>query len=419
VEREILIRRDSSSEPLAETNALDARILITDDSSDSRALLKLRLSVAGYHQIEMASTASEAYDLLGMNDPSRHADDCFDLILLDISMADVDGITACRRIKSEPRFAHIPIIMVTGHNESSLLDEAFQAGASDYITKPLNRVELLARVRSALALKQESEERARANSELAQKNQALNRALNEKDQILSTATHELRSPLTSIMAVVDHMLQSPDKVGQLSDAQRRYLTTVQKGSRRLNDLIGDLLDTSRIAAGKLQLMPVEFDVSGEVHEAVESMRTVIDDKQLAVDVEIEPGLPALKADKLRIGQVLANLLTNACKYSPDGSRVTISARNSGKGVQIDVSDQGIGIPPEDQSMLFTKFFRASNAAKSGVPGIGLGLFISSHIIEAHGGEIWVSSDGVHGSTFSFTLPLGTMPADTPPRSVYL
>jgi hypothetical protein len=309
--------------------------------------------------------------------------------------------------------------MVTGHNESSLLDEAFQAGASDYITKPLNRVELLARVRSALALKQESEERARANSELAQKNQALNRALNEKDQILSTATHELRSPLTSIMAVVDHMLQSPDKVGQLSDAQRRYLTTVQKGSRRLNDLIGDLLDTSRIAAGKLQLMPVEFDVSGEVHEAVESMRTVIDDKQLAVDVEIEPGLPALKADKLRIGQVLANLLTNACKYSPDGSRVTISARNSGKGVQIDVSDQGIGIPPEDQSMLFTKFFRASNAAKSGVPGIGLGLFISSHIIEAHGGEIWVSSDGVHGSTFSFTLPLGTMPADTPPRSVYL
>ena len=179
-------------------------ILIVDDSSDSRLLVKSHLSAAGYTGLATAASAREAFRLLGM-DAVTAVDAAIDLILMDITMPELDGIEACRRIKATAQLQDIPVIMVTGQHDDENLNLAFAAGATVYITKPLNKVELLARVRTALALRQEMGHRKQANAELEERNQELEQASLAKSQVLSTATHELKTPLTSIVGYVERM----------------------------------------------------------------------------------------------------------------------------------------------------------------------------------------------------------------------
>ena len=294
--------------------------------------------------------------------------------------------------------------MVTAHTEASELESAFAAGAIDYITNPLNKLELLARVRSALTLKQEMDDRKLANIELEEKNRELEEEPLAKTQILSTVTHELKTPLSSITGYIDRMLLQRDRVGPLNERQERYLETIQRNGRRLKTLIDDLLDVSRIESGSLELNLVELDVRREIEEVVSSLQDQISGKQQHLVLNISTNLPKLKADELRFSQVLTNLLSNACKYSPEGGTTTITAEEQDGIIRIDVSDTGFGISKDDQSRLFGKFFRADNSLTSEVSGTGLGLFITKSIIEAHGGEIQVRSDEGEGTTFSFTLP---------------
>jgi len=193
-------------------------------------------------------------------------------------------------------------------------------------------------------------------------------------------------------------------VGLLNERQQRYLETVQESSLRLKALIDDLLEVSRIESNSLELTLVELDVRREVQHIVSSMHTQTSEKDIDVVLAILPDISPVRADRLRFSQVIGNLLSNACKYSPTETTVTISAKEAGGFVQIDVSDTGMGISKADQSQLFSKFFRSDHARNMEIPGTGLGLFITKHIVEAHQGKIWVSSEEGKGTTFSFTLP---------------
>ena len=378
-------------------------ILIVDDSSDSRLLVKSHLTTAGYTGLVTAASAGEAFHLLGM-DGVTVVDSAIDLIFMDIAMSDMDGIEACRRIKSVNGLRDIPIIMVTTHSEVWTLEKAFQAGAGDYITKPVNKVELLARVRSALALKREMDNRKKAHLELEAKNQELAQVSLAKSQILSTATHGLKTPLTSIVGYVDRMLIHQDTVGPLTERQHRYLETVQKNACRLQTLIDDLLDVSRIETGSLQLSLVELDLAEEIPGLIHVMQSQIDQTGIQLTLKIPPTLPLVNGDRLRFSQVITNLVSNACKYSPPGTAVTIGAKVLEGLVQIDISDNGIGVSKANQTQLFTKFFRVDNSSTRQTTGTGLRLFITKHIVEAHGGTIWVNTEEGKGSTFSFTMP---------------
>ena len=234
-------------------------ILIVDDSNDSRLLLQLILRKSGYHELLTAASARDAFAQLGMGD-SANTDMEVDLVLMDIMMPEVDGIEACQCIRAVERFRDLPIIMVTAKAEANYLEAAFKAGAVDYITKPSIKTEVAARVRSALALKQETDSRKRAHAELEETNQILIKETLAKSQILSTVTHELKTPLTSIVGYADRLLFHQADVGQLNERQQRYIKTISESSHHLEALVNDLLDISIIEAGKLEINPIDLEV---------------------------------------------------------------------------------------------------------------------------------------------------------------
>lgn len=398
-------------------------ILIVDDQDTVRDVLKRVLGRGGYTDIITAESANEAFALLGLDDPTASIS-AVDLILMDVNMPDLDGVEACARLKTNLHLKDIPVIMITGDTEVARLTQALSAGAVDYITKPLDFNEMLARVGAAIQSKWETdrrksvyfndlEEKSRnlelALTELETKNQKLEQASVAQTQILSTASHELKTPLTSIVGYVDRMLFRQDAVGPLNDRQQRYLETVRNSAYRLKSLVDDLLDISRMEAGCLEISLVNLNLAQEIGDSIKSLRTQFQEKQIRVSFVPSPDCPSeIRADKLRFAQVMSNLLSNACKYSPAGTTVTVAVRRQGDAAQIDVSDEGIGISQEDQAKLFTKFFRADNSLTREESGTGLGLYITRHLVEAHGGSIWVASKEGQGTTFSFLWP--TVPA---------
>lgn len=390
-------------------------ILIVDDAPEILELLEAILDSAGFTEFLTAETADEAFKELGM-DGSTSVVEEVDLILMDVKMPEIDGIEACRLIKAEPQLRDIPIIMVTGLADEETLEAAFGAGAMDFVNKPVNRVEVLARVRSALSLKQEVDIRKLAYIELERANEDLAQESLTKSQILSTVTHELKTPLTSIVGYADRLLLRQDQVGQLNERQQRYIEAIRESSSQLSLMISDLLDISRMESGKLELTITEIDLTQKIDDVIRRMQSQFDEKQICVLIEIPTELGAIQADDTRLSQVITNLLSNACKYSPVGSTVTVTATEDAEFVKIDVSDSGMGISKDDQSKLFTKFFRADNTPTRTESGTGLGLFIVKQLIQAQGGKISVESETGIGSTFSFTLPragVGIVQQDMP------
>jgi PAS domain S-box-containing protein len=244
-------------------------------------------------------------------------------------------------------------------------------------------------------LEQAVEERT---AELEEANERLQELDRMKDTFLSTAAHELRTPLTTIRAFSELLL-----IREFDDGrEKRYLTMIMDQSERLADIINDLLDVSKLEATGGLDFSFEPIVMGDL--ARETLQSFIDTSpRHTFTLEGLDGLPPVRGDRFRLGQVLSNLLSNAVKYSPDGGAVTLRGRVLGGKVEISIQDEGMGVTPEQQVHLFDKFYRAPGA--SGIAGTGLGLAICKLIVEKHGGRIRVESEYGKGSTFFFSLPL--------------
>jgi len=223
-----------------------------------------------------------------------------------------------------------------------------------------------------------------------------------KSEFVTLVAHELRSPLTAITGYVELLLEG--RGGTLTEGQGESLKIVQRNGEQLLALIEDLLDISRMEASRLELKHTTLDLARLVREVASSLHPQIEAKGQRPTLELAEALPAVSGDADRVTQILTNLLSNAHKYTASGGSVTITARGEGSGVRVSVRDTGIGLSPDDQARLFTKFFRAQNSVTQGVRGTGLGLMITRALVELHGGEITVTSALGQGSTFSFTLP---------------
>jgi signal transduction histidine kinase/CheY-like chemotaxis protein len=223
-----------------------------------------------------------------------------------------------------------------------------------------------------------------------------------KSDLVSIVSHELRTPLTSIKGYLDLVLMGAS--GPLSKQQSSFLEIARNNSERLSEMIAELLDLSRIESGRIELDVQVVSVSEIVGRVNDSLRKSFQDRDLGLALDIPHDLPEVFGDPGRIAQILTNLLSNALKYTRTGG-ATVRVCQTGSALQIDVADTGVGISVEDQEKLFTRFFRAEDAAVRQQPGTGLGLNITKALVEMHGGEIWVESEPGVGSTFSFTLPL--------------
>lgn len=222
-----------------------------------------------------------------------------------------------------------------------------------------------------------------------------------KQDFVSMVGHELRTPLTMIRTGID--LLNEDAAGDLSATQQRIVDVLRNNSDRLLRLINDLLDMSALDSGQVRVRPASMDLGEIVVGLVETFRAEAEDRDITLRIDTPGGSVPAWADRDRVQQVLANLVGNGLKYTPQGGGVTVRIVPELEMVRVEVQDTGIGIPPAEQAQLFEKFYRTqSGRRQSG--GTGLGLAIARSIVELHGGEIWCESDGTNGSTFSFTLP---------------
>ncbi|PZA19373.1 sensor histidine kinase, partial [Modestobacter versicolor] len=240
-----------------------------------------------------------------------------------------------------------------------------------------------------------------------------------KDQFVSLISHELRTPLSSILGYLELVMD--DEEQPLTAEQRQYLSTVERNAQRLLRLVGDLLFTAQVDAGRFTLQPEDVDLAAIVRGAEETARVTAATRGVAVAVDVPAEGLVVRGDALRLGQACDNLVSNAVKFTPAGGQVTLRLRTAwrdadgaladaaGPGAEpvalLSVSDTGVGIPSGEQGRLFTSFFRASTARRNAVPGVGLGLTITKAITTAHGGTLDVASVEGRGTTFTLALPL--------------
>jgi signal transduction histidine kinase/HAMP domain-containing protein len=316
----------------------------------------------------------------------------------------------------------IPDIAAPGAYQSRLRDFLIGAGYRALLSVPLLRedeiigslsltrkapgefpaevVELLKTfaTQSALAL-----QNARLFQELEEKSRQLEVANRHKSEFLANMSHELRTPLNAVIGFSEVLLER--MFGDVSDKQEEYLQDILASGRHLLSLINDILDLSKIEAGRTELELTDFHLPQAIDNAVTLVRERATRRGITLEVAVDGRLGALRGDERKMKQVLLNLLSNAIKFTPEGGRVEIRAVAADGMVEMSVSDTGVGIAPEDQEAVFEEFRQVGGDSAKKHEGTGLGLTLSRKFVELHGGKIWVKSQVGQGSSFTFTLPL--------------
>lgn len=327
-----------------------------------------------------------------------------DLILADYSLPSFDGVTALRMAREV--CLEVPFIFVSGAMGEEVAIETLKSGATDYVLK--DRLERLApSVRRALREAADRVERRRLEEELRHHAEELAEAHRRKDEFIAVLSHELRNPLAPIRNALQLMRLrgvSDPVMSQARDIIDRQVT-------RLAQLVDDLLDVSRISRGKVQLRLEPVDLSSVVPHAVETVRDLVEQRQHTLHLDICREPLWVNADRLRLEQVLTNLLTNAAKYTDPGGHIWLSTAQAGAEAILCVRDDGIGIPPDLLPRVFDLFIQAEQSLDRAQGGLGIGLTLTRQLVEMQGGHIHAASPGTgHGSEFTVHLPLTAAPA---------
>ncbi len=390
----------------------NASILIVDDTIYNIQLLSLMLVKQGY-QVQQASSGLEALEKVNQQPP--------DIILLDIRMPDLNGYEVCIKLKNNPATKDIPIIFISSIEESSEKVEAFSVGGVDYISKPFQLIEVLARIETHLRLcslqkkLQEQNEQLQLSSDVLLRSLKQERELSQmKTDFISVVSHEFRTPLTTIQSASElleyYEWTKEEKVEQLHQ--------IQSEVKHMTALMEDVLFLSRSNTNKTKLNLTKFDLLSFFSQLLRQMlRTFAQDYTLNSSLYIAETntsienphllneLPAsvVKMDEKLLRQILTNLLTNAIKYSPQTKMVDVQVAIEPNNVRFVISDRGIGIPEEDLVHLFAAFHRGKNVGI--LPGTGLGLSIVKNCIDIHDGSISVESQVDIGTKFTVVLPI--------------
>ena len=385
-----------------------ALVLIADDVPANVELLADQLQLLGYRTV-LAEDGPSALALAFASRP--------DICLLDVTMPAGDlgvpdraaGFEVCRRLKRDPRTARTPVIFVTALNDTADRVKAIEAGGDDFLTKPHNRLVLGARVRSLVKLK-------RATDALADSVRKLRELEKVRDDLLNMLVHDLKSPLAGVLATLE--MAGDGDFGPVPELARDALEQARGRGEELLALIDDLLEVARIEEGRLSLRPEPLEPARMLAEVARDWGVRFTAAGVRAEVEADaPGAPAFVGDRALLRRVLNNLLENALTHAaPDRAApgavaftVRVSARGAeGDGVLFTVADNGPGVPPEYQELIFRKFETVKLTGALRARGSGLGLAFCRMVVEAHGGRVWVQSAPGAGAAFHVLLP--TVPA---------
>jgi len=367
------------------------RILLVDDLEENLIALNALLRREGL-SCDTARSGEEALELLLVKD--------YALAFLDVQMPGMDGFELAEFMRNSERSRHIPIIFVTaGAGDGTRRFKGYEAGAVDFIQKPIEADILRSKARVFLELYNQRRQLAAQRDELAALTESLKQADLQKNRFLAVLGHELRNPIMALNAglIMLERRKGQSVEGEIRTSMARYLTHMTR-------LVEDLLDISRIEQGKISLQRERLALNDVLAFAVETSRPAIDEAghQLHLQLPEEPVF--LHADHARMAQIIGNLVSNAAKYTPASGEIRVVARVEGDGVWIEVSDNGIGIAPEQQGRIFGIFEQVDVDGTIKQDGLGIGLALVKQLVELHGGTIRLkhSAPG-EGSTFELCL----------------
>lgn len=370
-------------------------ILIVDDTPENLISLKKVLNAHNF-EVDTAASGEEALKKVLKNE--------YVLIILDVQMPGMDGFEVAEAISGYSKAKETAIIFLSAAStELRFITKGYSSGGLDYITKPVDINILLLKVKTFYRIYEQSRKLIEVQKALLTEIEIRKKAENKKDEFISIASHELKTPLTSVKGYVQLLERSIDK-GDIATV-KRHLQKTQVQLEKLNDLIADLLDISKIESGKLKFNKKHFQMNELLDNVIEIINQSYPDFKI-----IKNGCVSVPifGDEMRIEQVILNFLTNAIKYSPGTDEVWINAQVKDDQVYIGVKDFGIGIDIAQQANLFDKFFRVEETAIQ-FQGLGIGLYISAEIIRRHGGEVGVTSNLGNGSEFYFNIPINADP----------
>jgi signal transduction histidine kinase len=371
-----------------------AVVLIVDDDPVARSLMRASLEDGGFTVIE-AGDGQEALQLFADLGP--------DLLVLDVIMPRMDGFALCRELRSRPEGAFVPILMATGLDDVGSITEAYEAGATDFIAKPVQWVILNHRVRYMLRGSGAVEELRQSQQRLVASMKAAEVANQAKAEFLANMSHELRTPLNAIIGF--SRIMHDGTYGPLPTRYADYAKIIADSGTHLLAIISDILEFTESETNRLVLAEEAVDLADLVALSSGAARQLALKAGIDYSVEIADDLPLLYADPGKLRRVLVNLLSNAVKFTPSGGKVRLKVRYERPGgLAIRIEDTGIGIAPDEIQAALAPFGQVDSRLARKYQGVGLGLPLTKRLVELHGGTLEIANEPGEGTIVTARLP---------------